>query len=184
MRLWLGVCSLPYLSNESPSSSLKVSLVQLPACGLIVVSFLSLFRVFHSARRCQLQAHILFCLSYIRNINRVHGRQNSNRTTLGKAFYFTFSRVAPSQGRTDILSARCLQMNLFCCQTITQTLLARGLPIYLLYFFSFQTNLKLVYLKLDQFFSQFHFTITKHHGICSFSFQTQCLPRLRRLICV
>lgn len=131
----LNVCTRLCLSSEWLGCSLKVCLV--PTRCLIVLSFLSLFHVFFSARRAA-SRRLTFVESLIRFVPLTDsmGCQNTDCTTLGKAFYFPFSGVAPSQRQRDILSARCLRMNSFSCQTITQTLSVCGLSIYLFYFFS------------------------------------------------
>lgn len=133
----LNVCTRLCLSSEWLGCSLKVSLV--PTCCLIVLSFLSLFHIFFSASLAA-SRRLTFVESLIRFVLLTDsmGCQDTDCTTLGKAFYFPFSGVAPSQRQRDILSARCRRMNSFSCQTITQTLSVCGLSIYLFYFLSSQ----------------------------------------------
>lgn len=64
----------------------------------------------------------LLSVSHIHPLTETMGCQNADCNRVGKAFYLSFSGAAPSQRGRYVLSARCLGIHLFSCQTITLTL--------------------------------------------------------------
>lgn len=161
MRLWLGVCSLLYLSNESRSSSFE-SLCISTSCTL------SRCRVLPLAASCRLLFRSLShtCVTSAEST----GPRDSNRPTLGETFYFTFSGVAPSQGRAAISSARFPRMNLFCCQTITQTLCG-AFCLFMVPFFFFSNQFKASVPEAEPAVLS-----VSSRKICGIYFETECLP--------
>lgn len=133
-KLWCicdSVCLLLCLSIES--------LVQFK----IYLLFYCLALLFtHTSLSLAFSYRVLLILSYIHPIPQTMGCQNTDCTTVGKAFYFTFCGVAPSQWGRDILSAKCLRMNSFFFQTIIQMHLLCGLSIYLFCFFLANSKLQ------------------------------------------
>lgn len=114
---------------------------------LYCLVFVSLCHVFRFECSFQLKAHICWVSQTSVLKLRPWDARIQTAAEWVRHVYFTFCRVAPSQRGRDVLSARCLRMNLFPCQTITQTRLVCVLPSYLYNFL--YSKLKLVCFKVE-----------------------------------
>lgn len=125
MHLWFCLYIAVYLD-----SNLKVSLVQLSFAVLLSCPSFNYFMSFTLS--LAFSYRLLLTLSRVHPITQTMGIHNTDCTTVSKTFYFTFSGLAPSQWGRYILSARCLRIHSFSCQTR----LLCGLSSYLFCFLS------------------------------------------------